>query len=120
MQGRNNNSCTKRLINPLACFFECHVALDRNPGPGYNTTALSFIPWGFYSVYYPHRQFYTLPGLLHTRAALPKSSSNACVASIRAVCTIFRLSLDNQCGTQTRVLSHARQTTLSSRRGRTE
>ena len=64
------------MINPLEYFFgsEGHVALDRNPGPGYNTMQL--IP-GDPSSACPHRQFHTLPGLLDSRAALPISHPNA-------------------------------------------
>ena len=66
------------LINPLFCFFgsEGHVALDRNPGPGYNTLLLRMIPGDLLSAF-PHRQFHTLPGLLDSRAALPNSNPNA-------------------------------------------
>ena len=80
------------LINPLECFFgiEGHAALDRNPGPGYNTLLLRLIPGDLYSAC-PHRQFHTLPGLLHSRAALPNSYPNACVPSREAVCTIFMM-----------------------------
>ena len=45
-----NSDC---LINPLECFFgiEGQVALDRNPGPGYNSYSF---PWNLLSAY-PHR-----------------------------------------------------------------
>ena len=45
------------------CIFgsEGHVALDRNPGLGYNTLLLRMIPGDLLSAF-PHRQFYTLPG----------------------------------------------------------
>ena len=67
-------------INPLECFFgsEGHVALDRNPGPGYNTLLLRLIPGDLLSAC-PDRQFHTLPGLLDSRAALWNSYPNACV-----------------------------------------
>ena len=55
-----------------------HVALDRNPGPGYDTLLLRMIPGDLLSAF-PHRQFYTLPGLLDSRAALPNSNPNACM-----------------------------------------
>ena len=42
---------------------EGHVALDRNPGPGYDTLLLRMIPGDLISAF-PHRQFHTLPGLL--------------------------------------------------------
>ena len=45
-----------------------HVALDRNPGPGYNTLLLQSIPGDLLSAC-PHSQFHTLPGLLNSRAA---------------------------------------------------
>ena len=46
---------------PLACFLgiEGHVALDRNPGLGYNTLLLQLIP-GDLSSACPHRQFHTV------------------------------------------------------------
>ena len=67
-------------FNPLKCFFgsEGHVALDRNPGPGYDTLLLRMIPGDLLSAF-PHRQFHTLPGLLDSWAALPNSNPNACV-----------------------------------------
>ena len=57
---------------------EGHVALDRNPGPGYDTLLLRMIPGVLLSAF-PHRQFHTLPGLLDSWAALPNSNPNACV-----------------------------------------
>ena len=57
---------------------EGHVALDRNPGPGYDTLLLRMIPGDLLSAF-PHRQFHTLPGLLDSWAALPSSYPNACV-----------------------------------------
>ena len=55
-----------------------HVALDRNPGPGYDTLLLRMIPGDLLSAF-PHRQFHTLPGLLDSWAALPNSYPNACM-----------------------------------------
>ena len=67
------------LIHYSAFFSsEGHVALDRNPGPGYDTLLLRMIPGDLLSAC-PHRQFHTLPGLLDSRAALPNSNPNACV-----------------------------------------
>ena len=65
-------------FNPLYCFFgsKCHVALNRNPGPGYDTLLLRLIPGDLLSAC-PLRQFPTLPGLLDSRAALPNSNPNA-------------------------------------------
>ena len=62
-------------FNPLLCFFgsKGHVALDRNPGPGYDTLLLRMIPGDLLSAF-PHRQFNTLPGLLDSWAALPNST----------------------------------------------
>ena len=59
------------LINPLKCFFSSndHVALDRNPGLGYNTLHLQLIPGDLLSAC-PHRQFHTLPALLDSLATL--------------------------------------------------
>ena len=65
---------------PLESFFgsEGHVALDRNPGTGYDTLLLllQMIPGDLLSTC-PHRQFHTLPGLLDSWAALPNSYPNA-------------------------------------------
>ena len=54
---------------------EGHVALDRNPGTGYDTLLLQMIPGDLLSAC-PHRQFHTLPGLLDSRTALPNSYPN--------------------------------------------
>ena len=54
---------------------EGHVAPDRNPGPGYDRLLLQLIPGDILSAC-PHRQFHTIPGLLHSRAALPNSYPN--------------------------------------------
>ena len=51
---------------------EGHVALDRNPGPGYDTLLLQMIPGDLLSAC-PHRQFHTLPGLIDSLAALSNS-----------------------------------------------
>ena len=58
------SSQTVGLLKPLQCFLdsEGHVALDRNPGPGYVTLLLRLIPGDLLSTC-PHRQFDTLPGL---------------------------------------------------------
>ena len=53
-----------------------HVALDRNPGPGYNTVLLRLIPGDLLSAC-RHRQLHTLPGLLDSWAALSNSYPNA-------------------------------------------
>ena len=68
-------------FNPLLCFFgsEGHVALDRNPGPGYDILLLRMIPGDLLSAC-PHRQFHTLPGLLDSRVALPNSNPNVLCA----------------------------------------
>ena len=55
---------------------EGHVALDRNPGPGYDTLLLRMIPGDLLSAC-PDRQFHTLAGLLDRRAALSDSYPNA-------------------------------------------
>ena len=55
-----------------------YVALDRNPGTGYDTLLLRMIPGDLLSAF-PHRQFHTLPGLLDSWAALPNSYPNACM-----------------------------------------
>ena len=68
-------------LNPLWCCFgsEGHVALGRNPGPGYDTLLLRLIPGDLFSAC-PHRQFHTLPGFLDSRVVLPNSNPNACVS----------------------------------------
>ena len=70
------------IINPLSCFFgiEGHVALDRNPEPGYNTLLFQKIPGDILSAC-PNRPFQTLPGLLDSQAAMSDSYPNDCVPS---------------------------------------
>ena len=65
-----------------------HLALDKNPGTGYDTLLLQLIPGDLLSVY-PHRQFHTLPGLLDSRAALSISYSNASLTLARLLATIL-------------------------------
>ena len=74
------------LFNPLKCFFssEGHVALDRDPGTGYDTLLLRMIPGDAF----PHRQFHTLPSLLDSWAALSSSNPSA-LRAMQAVCTIL-------------------------------
>ena len=66
------------MIYPLYCFFgsEGHVALDRNPGPRYDTLLLRLIPGDLLSAC-PHGQFHTLPGFLDRWAPMPNSYPNA-------------------------------------------
>ena len=80
------------MINKLKCFFpiKVHVALDRNPGPGYNTLLLLLIPGDILSAC-PNRQFHTLPGLLDSQAALSNSNPDTCVLCREAVCIIFMM-----------------------------
>ena len=80
------------MINPLECLcgFEGHVALDRNPGLGYNAPLLRNNPRKSLSAC-AHRQFHTLPSLLDSRAALSNSYPNACR---EAVYTIFMMVFD--------------------------
>ena len=65
-------------INPLKYFFgiKGHVALDRNPGPVYNTLLLRLIPGDPLSACFP-RQFHALPSLLDSQIALSNSYPNA-------------------------------------------
>ena len=58
--------------------YSAFLALDRNPGPGYDTLLLRMIPGDLLNAF-PHRQFHTLPGLLDSWAALPNSNPNACM-----------------------------------------
>ena len=82
---QSEKSRDNRIVNIMglihySAFFgsEGHVALDRNPAPGYDTLLLRMIPGDLLSAF-PHRQFHTLPGLLDSWAALPNSNPNACV-----------------------------------------
>ena len=79
------------LINTLYCFFgsEGHVALDRNPGAGYDTLLARLIPGHLLSAC-PHRQFHTLPGFLDSWAALPNSYPNALRAGRQFVSFVWR------------------------------
>ena len=76
-RGSDVGSSTYDLVwfNPSQCFFG-HVALDRNPGTGYDTLLLRMIPGDLLSTF-SHRQFHTLTGLLDSWAALPNSYHNA-------------------------------------------
>ena len=74
-------------IRVLFCI-ESQAAIDRNPGPGYNTLLLRLITGDLLSEC-PHRQFHTQPGLLDSRAALSNSYPNACAPCRDAVCTIL-------------------------------
>ena len=77
------------LIHYSAFFgSEGHVALDRNPGPGYDTLLLRMIPGDLLSAF-PHRRFHTLPGLLASQAALP-TLTLVCLCR-EAVCHIFMM-----------------------------
>ena len=58
---------------------EGHVALDRNPRPGYDTLLLRLIPGDLLSAC-PHRQFHTLRGHLDSWAALTDAYPNALCA----------------------------------------
>ena len=80
------------MINPWECLFniEGHEALDRTPGLAYSTLLLQLIPGDLHRVC-PHRQFLTLPGLLHSWVALPNSYPNACVPRREANCAIFMM-----------------------------
>ena len=63
----------------LIHYSECHVALDRNPEPAYDTLLLRLIPGDLLSPCL-HRQFHPLPGLLDSRAALQNSYLSALCA----------------------------------------
>ena len=68
---------------------EVHVALDRDAGPGYNTLLLRLIPGNLNSTCPIDSS--TLPGLLHSRVALPNHYLDACVPSMEAISTIFMI-----------------------------
>ena len=80
------------LINPFKCFFgiKGHVALDRNPGPGYNTIRLRLISGDLLNEYH-NTQFHTLPGLQDSRTELSNFYPDPCVPSRKAVCIIFMM-----------------------------
>ena len=92
------------MMNPLECLIciEGHVALDRNPGPGYNTLLLRLIQDLSAC---PHRQFHTLPGLLESPAALSNCLLNTCMLCREAVCPIFMV-FGVTLATQTHNLPH--------------
>ena len=81
---------SRLIINPLECFcgIEGHAALNRNPGPEYNTLLLRLIAGDLLSAC-PHSLFHTLPSFLDSRVALSNSFPDACVPSRGAVCAIF-------------------------------
>ena len=88
---------------------EGHVALDINPGQGYNTLLLQLIPGDLLSAC-AARQFHTLPGLLDSRAVLSNSYPYACVPSREDVCTIFVMVMHWLFGMRSWDLPHERQT----------
>ena len=99
------------LFNLLECFFgsEGHVALDRTPGPGYNTLLLPMIPGDVLSAC-PHTQFHTLGGLLDSQAALSNSYPNACVPMQGGSLYLFYDGLwYDPAGTRNHNLTHACQ-----------
>ena len=75
------HSLVNRLINPLECLFDIeghiHKALDRKPGPGYDTLLLRMIQ-DIYGACH-QIQLHKLLGLLHSRVALSNFFINACV-----------------------------------------
>ena len=75
-----------------SAFFDIkgHVALDRNPGPGYDTLLWGLIQGHLLSAC-PHRQSHTLLGLLDSQAVLPNSYPFTCMPSREAVCIIFMM-----------------------------
>ena len=83
---------------------EGHVALDRNPGMGYNTLLLRLIPW-YHLIACP--QFHTLSDLIGSH----NPTLTHCMPCSEAVCTIFydRLWYD-PVGWRTCDLSHERRT----------
>ena len=71
----------------MQCFLgiESYVALDRNPGPGYDTLLLILIPGGLLNAC-PHVQFHILPGFLDSQAALSTPTlTHACQAGRQSV-----------------------------------
>ena len=80
------------LLIHYSAFFgsEGHVALERNPGPGYDSLLLRLISRNPLSVC-PHRQFHALTGHLDNRAALSNSYPNACVQCRKAACSIIMI-----------------------------
>ena len=84
------------VINPLLCFFgiEGHVALNRNPGLGYNTQLLRLITvlrsFKCMSLL-DSSTHYLAFRLLDSRAARSNSYPNTCVPSREAVCAVFMI-----------------------------
>ena len=72
------------MINPLKWIFgiKGHVAVDRNPGPEYNTLLLGLFLGEPYSAC-PHRRFHTLPVLLPSQVTMSNSYSYACMPTER-------------------------------------
>ena len=100
-----------KLINP---FFgiEDHVALDRNPGLGYNTLLLRLIPGDLFRAC-PHRQLHTLCSLFDSRATLSNSYPNACMPSREAILYHFHDGLwYDIAGVRTSGLPHEGHTSL--------
>ena len=96
------------MINPLECFFgiEGHVALDRNPGLGYNILLLLSIPGDILSAC-PLRQFHTLPGLLDSQTSLSNFFPNSYMQCKGVHCTNFMMVFGmTRSGDQTRDLPH--------------
>ena len=83
-----------------------HVALDRNPGPGYDTLPLRLIPGDLLSAF-THRLFNTLSGLVDNPAKMSNFYSNARVPSREAIFTIFMMVFGMG---HTRDLPHERRT----------
>ena len=69
---------------------EGHVALDRNPKPGYNTILLRLIP-GDLVYACPHIQFHTLSSLLDSQSAVSNSYPNVFLPRREAVCIMFMM-----------------------------
>ena len=62
-------------------------------GKANNTLLLRLIPGDLLSSC-SHREFHTLPDLLHSWDALPNSYPHTCMPSRGAVCTIFMMVFD--------------------------
>ena len=112
--GRNMKVCRSFgwMIFPLECFFgiEVHVALDWNPGPGYNILLLRLIPGDILSTY-SHRQFHTPPGLLDSQTLI-NILTHACQAGRQFVPFLW-WSLVWPDRARTRDLPHGRRTCRS-------
>ena len=98
----------------LECLFdiEGHVALDRNPGPGYNVLLLRLNQGDLQSAC-PHRQFHTLPDLFGQSGCTANLLPFRLSAKVgESVCHFYDGLWYDPAGIRTHVLPHERRTRL--------